>query len=196
LPPTRCAMSTQRHCGGHHIDWMMACGMAMAPFTLARPVLCQYCHGAPGMVTTFAGAPFSTPAFEALLLRGGELTWKAGPVVNGSNLCHGSGGNGYAFLKLHKRTFLKLHKRTRDPVWLERARAFAMAAIDQVRGGRSAFGWGRYSLWTGNVGIAVYLWHCISDEPQFRSLMCWRSEKSPPEGSGSDQSNLLFLSRR
>jgi Lanthionine synthetase C-like protein len=118
-------MSTQRHCGDHHIDWMMACGLAMAPFTLARPVLCQHCHGAPGMVTTFADAPFSTPAFEAPLLQGGELTWKAGPVVNGSNLCHGTGGNGYAFLKLYKRT--------RDPVWLERARAFAMAAIDQVR---------------------------------------------------------------
>ena len=123
------------------------------------PVLCQHCHGAPGMVTTFADAPFSTPDFEALLLRGGELTWKAGPVVKGSNLCHGTGGNGYAFLKLHKRTG--------DPVWLERARAFSMAAIDQVRGGRAAFGRGRYSLWTGDAGLAVYLWQCISCEPQF-----------------------------
>lgn len=123
------------------------------------PGLCQHCHGAPGMVTTFADAPFSTPDFEALLLRGGELTWTAGPVAKGSNLCHGTGGNGYAFLKLYRRTG--------DPVWLARARAFAMAAVDQVRGARTAFGRGRYSLWTGDAGLAVYLWQCISGEPQF-----------------------------
>jgi Lanthionine synthetase C-like protein len=111
------------------------------------------------MVTTFADAPFSTPAFEALLVRGGELTWTAGPVVKGSNLCHGTGGNGYAFLKLHKRTG--------NPIWLERAQSFAMAAIDQVRGARAAFGRVRYSLWTGDVGLAVYLWQCTGGEPQF-----------------------------
>jgi lanthionine synthetase-like protein len=126
------------------------------------PSLCQHCHGAPGIVTTFADVPFSTPALEALLLGGGELTWKAGPLVKGSNLCHGTGGNGYALLKLHKRTG--------DAAWLERARAFAMAAIDQLRGARAAFGRGRYSLWTGDAGLAVYLWHCISSEPQFPTV--------------------------
>jgi len=45
--------------------------------------------------------------------------------------------------------------------------AFSMAAIDQVRGGRAAFGRGRYSLWTGDAGLAVYLWQCIIGEPQF-----------------------------
>jgi len=56
------------------------------------PVLCQHCHGAPSMVTTFVYAPFSTVDFKALLLRGGDLTWNAGLVVKGSNLCHGTGG--------------------------------------------------------------------------------------------------------
>ena len=32
--------------------------------------LCQHCHGAPGIVTVFAGAPFSTPEFETLLAQG------------------------------------------------------------------------------------------------------------------------------
>ena len=126
------------------------------------PALCQHCHGSAGMVTTFADAPFTTPEFEGLLQRGGELTWNAGPLAKGSNLCHGTGGNGYAFLKLYKRTG--------EPVWLERARAFAMAAIDQVRGARAAFGRGRYSLWTGDAGLAIYLWHCISGEPQFPTV--------------------------
>ncbi len=123
------------------------------------PVLCQYCHGAPGMVTTFADAAFTTPELEALLRGGGELVWNAGPLVKGSNLCHGTGGNGYALLKLYARTG--------DQIWLQRARAFAMAAIDQVRGARAAFGRGRYSLWTGDAGLAIYLWDCITGEPRF-----------------------------
>jgi hypothetical protein len=134
---------------------------AVAPSTGA-PVLCQHCHGAPGIVTAFAEAPFSTPELETLLLQGGELTWNAGPLVKGSNLCHGTGGNGYALLKLYQRT--------RDRLWLERARAFAMAAIDQVRGARAAFGRGRYSLWTGDAGLAVYLWHCTTEEPRFPTI--------------------------
>lgn len=124
--------------------------------------LCQHCHGAPGMVTTFADAPFSTPDFEALLLQGGELTWNAGPLAKGSNLCHGTGGNGYALLKLYKRTG--------NPLWLERARAFAMTAMSQVRGARAAFGRGRYSLWTGDTGLAVYVWDCITGEPKFSTV--------------------------
>ena len=114
------------------------------------------------MVTAFADAPFSTPDFEALLVRGGELTWNAGPLVKGSNLCHGTGGNGYAFLKLYKRTG--------DAIWLERARAFAMAAIGQVRGARAAFGRGRYSLWTGDVGLAIYLWDCVTGDARFPTI--------------------------
>ena len=31
---------------------------------------------------------------------GGELTWQAGPLAKGAGLCHGTAGNGYAFLKL------------------------------------------------------------------------------------------------
>ena len=61
------------------------------------PTLCQHCHGAPGMVTTFADAPFSAPEFETLLVDGGRFAWSAGPLAKGSNLCHGTGGNGYAF---------------------------------------------------------------------------------------------------
>jgi len=126
------------------------------------PLLCQHCHGAPGMVTTFADAPFSTPQLEVLLLQGGELTWNAGPLCKGSNLCHGTGGNGYALFKLYQRT--------KDPLWLYRARAFAMVSIDQVRGARAAFGRGRYSLWTGDVGLGIYLWDCITGEPRFPTI--------------------------
>ena len=124
-----------------------------------EPYLCQHCHGAPGMVTVFADAPFASPELEQLLLAGGEFTWAAGPLRKGSNLCHGTGGNGYAFLKLYKRT--------RDDRWLDRARAFAMTAISQCRERRAQIGRGRYSLWTGDVGLAVYLWDCLTAKPAF-----------------------------
>jgi hypothetical protein len=126
------------------------------------PYLCQHCHGAPGMVTTFADAPFTSPDLESLLVEGGNFTWAAGPLAKGSNLCHGTGGNGYAFLKLHRRTG--------HPVWLEHARAFAMTAIGQCRQARTELGRGRFSLWTGDVGLAVYLWDCLTETPYFPTI--------------------------
>ena len=113
-------------------------------------------------MTTFANVPFRSPPLDALLLKGGEFVWAAGPLVKGSNLCHGTAGNGYAFLKLHRRT--------RDARWLDRARAFAMTAIAQFQQARDAFGQGRYALWTGDMGLAIYLWDCLTAEPQFPTI--------------------------
>jgi hypothetical protein len=126
------------------------------------PDLCQYCHGAPGMVATFADAPFTSPELETLLLDGGRYTWSMGPLAKGSNLCHGTGGNGYAFLKLHRRT--------NDAVWRERARAFAMTSIAQCREARAELGRGRYTLWTGDIGLAIYLWDCLTGVPRFPTV--------------------------
>ena len=108
----------------------------------------QWCHGAPGIVATLA-----TFIDEELALAGGELTWQAGPLRKGASLCHGTAGNGYAFLALFERTGHEL--------WLERARAFAMHAAEQVERARAEYGQGRYSLWTGDPGTALYLADCI-----------------------------------
>jgi hypothetical protein len=124
--------------------------------------LVQICHGAPGIVAAFAGCPFSTPELERLLRRGGDLVWQAGPLTKGSNFCHGTAGNGYAFLKLHKRTG--------DAMWLDRARAFAMTAIAQCGEARRQYGQGRYSLWTGDLGLACYLCDCITGEAGFPTV--------------------------
>ena len=127
-----------------------------------QPMLCQMCHGGPGIVTAFAGAPFSSPDFERALLDGGELIWVAGPLKKGSSFCHGTGGNAYALLKLYRRT--------RDRRWLHRARAFAMTGIAQWRAARAEYGKDRYTLWTGDSGFAVCLWGCITGDPQFPGL--------------------------
>jgi Lanthionine synthetase C-like protein len=122
--------------------------------------LMQYCHGAPGFVICPADLPGT--GLDDLLLAGGRATWAAGPLTKGSNLCHGTGGNGYAFLKLYRRTG--------DAVWLDRARAFAMHGIAQTDADRARFGQGRYSLWTGDIGFAIYLWDCIRGTARFPTL--------------------------
>ena len=100
----------------------------------------QWCHGAPGILD------------EELAVAGGELAWRAGPLRKGANLCHGTAGNGYAFLALLERTG--------DERWLTRARTFAMHAAGQVEQSRLDSGRGRYSFWTGDLGTALYLADC------------------------------------
>jgi hypothetical protein len=71
-------------------------------------------------------------------------------------LCHGTAGNGYAFLALFTRTG--------DELWLERARTFAMHAAAQVERTRDELGRGRYTLWTGDPGTALYLADCLDGD--------------------------------
>ncbi|MEM7797491.1 MAG: LanC-like protein [Cyanobacteria bacterium P01_C01_bin.118] len=125
--------------------------------------LVQYCHGAPGMVIALASLPKGVnEQFDRILEQGGELTWQAGPLKKGSNLCHGTGGNGYAFLKL----FI----RTGDQMWLDRARAFAMHAIEQYQLSKKLYGQLRYPLWTGDLGLAIYLWDCLQAQAKFPTV--------------------------
>jgi len=113
----------------------------------------QWCHGAPGVVCGLAGAP-AHARLDALLLAAGELAWEAGPVRGNAYLCHGTAGNGWAFLKLNRRM--------RDPKWLGRARRFAMHALEQRAGGRG--------LWDGDLGLALYLRACIEADVRWPLL--------------------------
>ena len=124
------------------------------------PKLVQYCHGAPGFVICLADSPDAQ--LDALLAAAGETTWQAGPLRKGANLCHGTGGNGYAFLKLFRRTG--------DALWLERARAFAMHGIAQVEQAERQYGQWRHSLWTGDPGFAIYLLDCVEGKDRFPTL--------------------------
>lgn len=132
----------------------------MLDIAFERKKLMQFCHGAPGFVVCLGDWPDTE--LDALLLAAGRATWAAGPLAKGSNLCHGTGGNGYAFLKLHRRTG--------DPLWLARARAFAMHAIAQVEADAARYGQLRYSLWTGDPGFAIYLWDCVQAQARFPTL--------------------------
>ena len=130
------------------------------PIGSSPKMLMQYCHGAPGFVICLADLPGT--ALDDLLIAGGEAAWLAGPLTKGANLCHGTAGNGYAFLKLYRRT--------QEKKWLERARAFAMHAITQMESDVRRYSQRRYSLWTGDLGLAIYLWDCIHGSAEFPSL--------------------------
>ena len=74
-------------------------------------------------------------------------------------LCHGTAGNGYAFLKLYRRTG--------DPKWLARARAFAMHAVAQSDEQCKLIGRRRFGVLTGDLGLAMYLQSCLTEDDRF-----------------------------
>lgn len=109
----------------------------------------QWCHGAPGIVLTLGDL---VP--EELLIGAAECTWRTGPLEKGPGLCHGTAGNGFALLK----TFAL----TGDAKWLEHARSFAEAALGQVQQ--------RYSLFTGDIGAALFAQACLEEDARFPIL--------------------------
>jgi lantibiotic modifying enzyme len=116
----------------------------------------QWCHGAPGIVSTAAGY---LP--EPLVLGAANLIWRAGAhgPGKGSSICHGTAGNGYALLAAFARTG--------DEQWLERARKFAVHALARLRRERAERGRGRHSLFTGDLGVALFVADCLEARAAF-----------------------------
>lgn len=131
--------------------------------TLSEKIVLHHCHGAPGGVIGLCDLyGRAGESFDQLLVGAGELIWHAGPLKKYPGLCHGTPGNGYALLKLWNATG--------DEKWLTRARAFAMAAIDQrarrIEAGQAT----QNSLWEGDMGLAVFLADCIEERSDFPTL--------------------------
>ena len=135
-------------------NWLPVASMESLRGNRDGSIRVQWCHGSPGVVASLARVAPGDDEHERLLVAGGELTWLAGPLAKGATLCHGTAGNGYALLALLERTG--------DELWLARARAFAMHAVAQVERARTALGRGRYTLWTGDPGTALYLADCLA----------------------------------
>ena len=144
-------------------------GLANWPAAAFEPLLggdgqirLQWDVGAPGIVATATDY-----LEEELLIAGAELVWQAGAhgSEKGSGICHGTAGNGYALLSAFGRTG--------DECWLEQARQFAVHALEQARRARDLRGRGRYSLWTGDVGVALYAADCLEGRPRYPILAGW-----------------------
>jgi hypothetical protein len=65
---------------------------------------------------------------------------------------------------------LALHSRLGEERWLHRARMFAMDAVADVDRRRSASGRGRYTLFTGDIGVALLLRSCLNSDATFPFL--------------------------
>jgi hypothetical protein len=111
----------------------------------------QWCTGAPGIVS--AARDYLD---EELLLAGAELVWRAGSPgpEKGHGICHGTSGNGFALLAAFERT--------QDALWLDRARRFAVHALAQA-----ASMPGRYSLFTGSPGTALFAAACLDADARY-----------------------------
>ena len=135
-------------------NWPGADGV---PLEADGEIRLQWCQGAPGIAACAADY-----LAEELLLAGAELVWRAGPPgpEKGAGICHGTAGNGYALLKAFELTG--------DEVWLERARRFALHALEQVE--REP---GRYSLWTGGVGAALFAADCLEGRAAYPVMDSW-----------------------
>jgi hypothetical protein len=116
------------------------------PVAGTEPTRVQWCHGAPGMVSTLGDL---MP--EDLLLAAAETTWRTGPLDKGPGLCHGTAGNGFALLRMDELTG--------DEVWLERARTFADTALGQSRH--------HVSLFTGDIGAVLLAHACDTRDARF-----------------------------
>ncbi|HEX3687094.1 MAG TPA: lanthionine synthetase LanC family protein [Gaiellaceae bacterium] len=114
----------------------------------------QWCASGPGVVS--AARDYLD---EELLLAGAELVWRAGAPGDekGHGICHGTSGNGFALLAAFDRT--------QDELWLDRARRFAMHALAQAK--RMP---GRYSLFTGGAGTALFAAACLEGDARYPVL--------------------------
>jgi hypothetical protein len=116
----------------------------------------QWCTGAPGVI----GGAWEF-LDEELVLAGAELVWHAGGHRDekGHGLCHGTSGNGFALLKAFARTG--------DERWLDRARRFALHALAQAERIAATSGRRRYSLFTGDIGTALFAAACLDVDSRF-----------------------------
>jgi hypothetical protein len=138
-----------------HANWPGTPRPQLAPPRGGRICL-QWCTGAPGVL---AGAWDYLD--EDLLLAGADLIWHAGAHLDekGHGLCHGTSGNGFALLKAFARTG--------DERWLGRARRFALHALAQAERIATANGRRRYSLFTGDIGTALFAASCLGADTRF-----------------------------
>ncbi len=142
-------------------NWPHDVGASTRPQRM--PILLQFCAGAPGVVACMTELSAATGgSLDALLRAAGELIWEAGPTTKFPVLCHGAVGAGYAVLKLYARFG--------DDVWLTRARALAMHGVERAERAAQHYGQRKYSLWTGDLGLAVFLWDCVRANAQLPTL--------------------------
>ncbi|XP_052452662.1 lanC-like protein 2 isoform X1 [Carassius gibelio] len=112
--------------------------------------LVHWCHGAPGVIhmLIMAHRVFREEKYLRDAAECGEVIWQRGLLRKGYGLCHGTAGNGYAFLSLYHAT--------QDKKYLYRACKFAEWCLDYGTHG-CRIPDRPYSLFEGMAGAIHYL---------------------------------------
>eukprot|EP00475_Leptophrys_vorax_P007478 TRINITY_DN14728_c0_g1_i1.p1 TRINITY_DN14728_c0_g1~~TRINITY_DN14728_c0_g1_i1.p1 ORF type:complete len:273 (-),score=56.45 TRINITY_DN14728_c0_g1_i1:46-837(-) len=136
---------------------------ASLPEDQSDTFMCQWCHGAPGIIPVLLEFMDLTSYDEeriSLCMKSASAIWNDGLLTKGVGLCHGISGNAYAFLHLANclSCARQHHQENASRAALLRDRAFAFAE----------FAWQNldvlfhapdhpYSLMTGIAGFAVFI---------------------------------------
>ncbi|XP_067291006.1 lanC-like protein 2 [Pseudorasbora parva] len=112
--------------------------------------LVHWCHGAPGVLhmLIMAHKVFKDEKYLRDAVECGELIWQRGLLRKGYGICHGTAGNGYAFLSLYQLT--------QDKKYLYRACKFAEWCLDYGTHG-CRIPDRPYSLFEGMAGAIHFL---------------------------------------
>ncbi|GIL77346.1 hypothetical protein Vretifemale_6818 [Volvox reticuliferus] len=145
--------------GGHYPTRMAVSPQDLAESKSSSKALVHWCHGAPGAVFMWCKAHqvFGDPAYLSAARRAGEVVWQLGLLKKGHGLCHGTSGNAYALLALHRAT-------GNEAIWLHRARMFA-AHISSPEG-RAVYDTPDrpLSLYEGRAGALCLLADLLADD--------------------------------
>ncbi|XP_072179333.1 lanC-like protein 2 [Diadema setosum] len=117
--------------------------------------LVHWCHGAPGVIHMLLQAykVFDEEQYLNAALCCGDVIWQRGLLRKGYGLCHGTAGNGYAFVALYQAT--------KDPKQLYRACKFAEWCMDYGKHGCRVAD-RPYSLMEGLAGTIYFLSDLLS----------------------------------
>ncbi|KRZ91539.1 LanC-like protein 2 [Trichinella sp. T8] len=112
--------------------------------------LVHWCHGAPGFIHMFiqAFAIYGKEEYFKEAVACADVIWARGLLKKGYGLCHGTAGNGYAFLAMYQLTD--------DLKYLHRALKFAEWIFDYGKHG-CRIADRPYSLYEGLAGTIYYL---------------------------------------
>ena len=122
----------------------------------------QWCHGAPGIVTSLAGLAPDDDAYGGAAERRRRARLAGGPVADNAGLCHGTAGNGFAFLALGSERATSAGSSA--PVPSPRTASTRSTRF------RAAHGRGRYSLFTGDLGAALLAAACLTRRRGFPGI--------------------------
>ena len=78
--------------------------VARRPSRRQAPELCQYCHGAPAWSRHLPMRPSRLPSSRRFCSKGANTPWRQARSPRAPTFVTAPSGNGYAFLKLYRRT--------------------------------------------------------------------------------------------